>query len=157
MKNVGIMPPIWNAPRTWLCRITVERVFFRKRAIFGILLICISLIFGIWWIITNSNKSKFSRKANVQILSMSTQCPQLVCKIVLVLSLRQRKHVMVSLRMGTWLVCHAVRICNHCKTFFGKISEDFNFRNCFEHSENSEKYPLLINTRSTVWHFLKDQ
>ena len=40
-----------------------------------------SLIFGIrrCRILTNSNKSKFSRKANAQVLSTSTQFPQLVC------------------------------------------------------------------------------
>ena len=34
--------------------------------------------------------------------------------------------------------------------FFGKISEGGNFRNFFENSENSEKYPLPKNTRFTV-------
>ena len=34
--------------------------------------------------------------------------------------------------------------------FFGKFSEGGNFRNVFENSENSEKYPLPKNTRFTV-------
>ena len=63
---------------------TVQRVFFggvqfselsldfRKSLIF---VICRCRIIRS----TNSNKTKFSRKANVQIFSTSTQCPQMVC------------------------------------------------------------------------------
>ena len=60
---------------------------------------------------------------------------------------------MVSLCKGTCLVCHTVGDCFHCKTnkqslesFFGKIQEDCNFRNFYENSKNSEKYPLPKNT-----------
>ena len=36
------------------------------------------------------------------------------------------------------------------RKFFGKISEEGNFRIFLENSENSEKYPLPKNTRFTV-------
>ena len=109
-----------------------------------------SLIFGIWKcrITTNSNKTKLSRKANERILSTSTQCPQMVCL--------QNSTIITSAK-----TCHGVTTQGHmaCVShngrllslqdkqpittqFFGKISEDCNFRIFFANSANSEKYPF---------------
>ena len=107
-----------------------------------------SLIFGIcrYRIITNSNESEFSRKANVQILSTSNQFPQLVCL--------QNSTIITSAK-----TCHGVTTqghmasvsssgdCIHCKTnnqslesfsekfrkivifgFFSKIPKNTSFR-----------------------------
>ena len=117
-----------------------------------------SLIFGIcrWRIITNSNESEFSRKANVQILSTSNQFPQLVCL--------QNSTIITSAK-----TCHGVTMqghmasvsssgdCIHCKTnnqslesFSEKFRKIVIFGFFFENSENSEKYPLPKNTRSSI-------
>jgi len=60
---------------------TVERVFFGSVQFseFGYLNFQSNVRICRCRIITNSNKSKFSRNANIQILSINTQFPQLVC------------------------------------------------------------------------------
>ena len=112
-----------------------------------------SLIFGICRcrIITNSNESEFSRKANVQILSTSNQFPQLVCL--------QNSTIITSAK-----TCHGVTTqghmasvsssgdCIHCKTNNQSLE---SFQEQFRKIvickigfffENSEKYPFYSIT-----------
>ena len=85
---------------------------FRKRAIFGI------------WLIWIFGKVSFSEFTDVELLPIlmkvnsaerlkyrfSVQATNFcsMCVYKIALSLNQRKHVMVSLRKGTWQVCQAV-------------------------------------------------
>ena len=111
-----------------------------------------SLIFGICRcrIITNSNESEFSRKANVQILSTSNQFPQLVCL--------QNSTIITSAK-----TCHGVTTqghmasvsssgdCIHCKTnnqSLESFSEKFRKIVIFGFFSKIPKIPK--NTRSTV-------
>ena len=76
---------------------------FWKRAIFGIcpyLDFRKSLIFGIrrCWILTNSNKSKFSINANAHVLSTSTQYPQWNCRPTIIMS--AKTYYLTRLRAG---------------------------------------------------------
>ena len=109
-----------------------------------------SLIFGIWKcrITTNSNKTKLSRKANERILSTSTQCPQMVCLQNSTIITSAKTCHGVTTQGHTWLVCHTMGDCFHCKTnnqslhnFSGKFRKIVIF-GFFS--------PLPKNTRSTV-------
>merc|ERR1719330_2289360 len=86
---------------------TVERVFF-GRVQFSELGFRDSLIFGICRcrILTNSNKSKFSRNANAKVLSNSTQFPQLVClqNSTIITSRKTYHAVTTGQGTSTWLL-----------------------------------------------------
>ena len=88
---------------------------------------------------------------------MSTQFPQLVCLQNSTIIMSEKTCYGVTTRMGTWVVCHAVGDCIHCKTNNQSVesfSEIFRkiviFIFFFENSENSERYLLPKNLRSTV-------
>ena len=92
---------------------------FRKRAISGK---AAFLVIRRCRILTISNKSKFSRKANAKVLSTSTQFPQLVClqNSTIITSTKTCHAVTTGQGTSTWLL---FRETNGLKVFlkhFGK-------------------------------------
>ena len=76
---------------------------FRKRAISGK---AAFLVIRRCRILTISNKSKFSRKANAKVLSTSTQFPQLVClqNSTIITSMKTCHAVTTGQGTSTWLL-----------------------------------------------------
>ena len=104
----GIGNSLVTVENAWfLCSLLLDYCItgiFRKRAISG--KAAFLVIFRRCRILTISNKSKFSRKANAKVLSTSTQFPQLVClqNSTIITSTKTCHAVTTGQGTSTWLL-----------------------------------------------------